>query len=277
MKCKCNAKSFVQQVFCIFPTIHHAKLHPPASTRHGKGFTKAETTTLLKVIEQILPIDVEAWNEVHDVFNSKHSPRGVIGLKCKFNKLANKPVPMGNPNMPEDIRLAKSIRSKLFRHSGATNLSEEEEEEEDIEEEEVDDDINTETIDDNLPSQPIITDTEVQQILNNEEDENNSALTVEVSEEVTDTQATVIAAPESSPTTTVQHSTPSLNRLAIAAAQSSLANQRVLQTGICHGATSKKQRMDTSQNESGMGDMLEIMKMDMMSQMQQRHDQQESE
>ena len=72
---------------------------------------KAETTTLLKVIEQILPIDVEAWNEVHDVFNSKHSPHGVEGLKCKFNKLANEPVPMGNPNMPEDVRLAKSIKS----------------------------------------------------------------------------------------------------------------------------------------------------------------------
>ena len=55
--------------------------HPPASTRHGKGFMRAETTTLLKAIEQILPIDVEAWNEVHDVFNSKHSPCGVEGLK----------------------------------------------------------------------------------------------------------------------------------------------------------------------------------------------------
>ena len=134
-----------------------------------------------------------------------------------------------------------------------------------------------ETIDDNLPSQPIITDTDVQEILNNEEDENNSAIAVEVSEEVTDTQATVIAAPESSPTTTVQHGTPSLNRLAIAAAQSLLANQRVLQNGICHGASCKKQRMDTSQNESGMGNMLEILKMDMMSQMQQQHDQRESE
>ena len=105
--------------------------------------------------------------------------------------------------------------------------------------------------------------------MNNEEDENNSAITVEVSELVTDTQAAVIAAPESSPTTTVQHGTPSLNRLVIAAAQSSLGNQHVLQTGIDHGASRKKQRMDTSQNESGMGDMLEIMKMDMMSQMQQ--------
>ena len=231
MKCKCNAKSLVQQVFCIIlTTFTMPSCHPPASTRHGKGFTKAETTTLLKAIEQILPIDVEAWNEVHDVFNSKHSPRGVKGLKCKFNKLANKPVPMGNPNMPEDVRLAKSIKSKLFYCSGAMSLSEEEEEEEDIEEEEVNDDNNTETVDDNLPSQPIITDTEVQEILNNEEDENNSAIAVEVSEEVTDTQAAVIAAPESSPTTTVQHGTPSLNRLAIAAAQSSLANQRILQT-----------------------------------------------
>ena len=34
--------------------------------------------------------------------------------------------------------------------------------------------------------------------------------------------------------------------------------------------------METSQAESGMGDMLEIMKMDMMSQMQQHHDQRES-
>ena len=154
---------------------------------------------------------MEAWNEVHDVFNSKYSPCGVEGLKHKFNKLANKPVPTGNPNMPEDIRLAKSIRSKLFCHSGAMNLSEEEEEEEDIEEEEVDDDNNMETVNDNLPSKPIITDTEVQEILNNEEDENNSTIAVEVSEEVTDTPAKVIAAPESSPTTTIEHSTPSLN------------------------------------------------------------------
>ena len=112
--------------------------------------------------------------------------------------------------MPEDVKLAKSIKSKLFHHSGATNLSEEEEEDEE-EEEEVDDDNITETVDDNIPSQPLITDTEVQEILNYEEKENNSTIAVEVSEEVTDTKTTVIAALESSPTTTVQHGTPSLN------------------------------------------------------------------
>ena len=164
----------------------------------------------MKTIEQILPIDAEAWNEVHDVFNSKHTPCGVEGLKRKFNKLTNKPVPTGNPNMPEDVKLTKSIKSKLFCRSGVTNLPEEEEEDEE-EEEEVDDDNITETVNDNIPSQPLITDTEVQEILNNEEEENNSAIAVEVSEEVTDTQATVIAAPESSPTTTVQQGTPSLN------------------------------------------------------------------
>ena len=77
--------------------------------------------------------------------------------------------------------------------------------------------------------------------MNNEEEENNSTVAVEVSEEVTDMQATVIAPPESSPTTAVEQGTPSLNRLAIAAAQSSLMNQCVLQTGIRHGATCKKQ------------------------------------
>ena len=148
-------------------------------------------------------------------------------------------------------------------------LRREEEEEEEEEEEKLDDDNITEAIDENIPSQPHITDMEVQEIVNNEEEENNSAIPVEVSEEVMDTQAAVIAPPESSPTTAVQQGTPSLNRLAIAAAQSSLVNQCVLQTGIHHGATRKKQRMDTSQGESGMRDMLEIMKMDMTSQMQQ--------
>ena len=88
--------------------------NPPASTRRGKGFTKAETTTLLKAIERILPIDVEGWTEVHDIFNSKHSPRGVEGLQRKFNKLANKPVPTGNPNIPEDVKLLKSIKGNYF-------------------------------------------------------------------------------------------------------------------------------------------------------------------
>ena len=249
--------------------------NPPTSTRHGKGFMKAETTTLLRTIEQVLPIDAEGWTEVHDIFNSKHTPQGVEGLKRKFNKLANKPVPTGNPNMLEDVKLAKSIKGKLFRRSGATNLSEEKEEEEE-EEEELDDDNIAEAGEENIPSQSLITDTEVQEILNDEEEENNSAVAVEVSEEVMDTQAAAIAPPESSTTTAIQKGSPSLNQLAIAAAQSSLMNQHVLQTGIHHGATHKKQRMETSQGESGMGDMLEIMKMDMMSQMQQRHDQRES-
>ena len=279
MKCKCNAQSLLQPVFCIFRiTFTTPSRNPPASTRRGKGFTKAETTTLLKAIEQILPIDAEGWTEVHDIFNSKRSPQGVEGLKRKFNKLANKPVPTGNPNIPEDVKLAKSIKGKLFRRSGATNLSdEEEEEEEDEEEEELDDDIIAETVDENIPSQPLITEAEVQEILNNEEEENNSNIAVEVSEEVTDMQAVVIAPPESSPTTAVQQGTPSLNRLAITTAQSSLRNQCVLQTGIWHGATRTKQRIESSKAESGMGDMLEIMKMDMMSQMQQCHDQRESE
>ena len=252
--------------------------NPPVSTRRGKGFTKAETTTLLRAIERILPIDGDGWTEVQDAFNSKHSHRGVEGLKRKFNKLTNKPVPTGNPNIPEDIKHAKTIKGKLFRRSGATNLSEEEEEDkEEEEEEELDDDVVAEAVDENIPSQPLITDTEVQEILNNEEEENNSAIAAEVSEEVTDTQAAVIAPPESSPTTAIEQGTPSLNRVAIAAAQSSLTNQCVLQTGIRHGATRKKQRIETSKSESGMGDMLEIMKMDMMSQMQQRHDQRESE
>ena len=105
MKCKCNAKSLLQPVFRIFRTTFTMPgRNPPTSMRCGKGFTKAETTTLLKAIEQILPINAEGWNKAHDIFNSKHSPRGVEGLKWKFNKLANKPVPTGNPNMTSNLQ-----------------------------------------------------------------------------------------------------------------------------------------------------------------------------
>ena len=92
---------FFNQIFCVFRTTFTMLSHsPPASTRRGKGLTKTETTTLLKAVERILPIDAEGWTEVHDIFNSKHSSQGVEGLKKKFNKLANKPVPTGNPNIP---------------------------------------------------------------------------------------------------------------------------------------------------------------------------------
>ena len=49
---KCHAKSLLQPVFRVFRTTFTMPgRNPPASTRRGKGFTKAETTTLLKAIE----------------------------------------------------------------------------------------------------------------------------------------------------------------------------------------------------------------------------------
>ena len=177
MKCKIPSSTSFSRFSSNF---YHAKSQSSSIYETWqRGFTKAETTTLLKAVERILPIDAEGWTEVHEIFNSKHSSRGVEGLKRKFNKLANKPVPTGNPNIPEDVKLAKSIKGKLFRRSGATNLSDEDEEE-DEEEEELDDDVVTETADKNMPSQPLITEAEVQEILNNEEEENNSAIAVEV-------------------------------------------------------------------------------------------------
>ena len=107
MICKCNAKCLLQPVLRVFHTNFTMLVrNPPVSTRRGTGFTKAETTTLLKAIERILPINVEGWTEVHDIFNRKHSPRGFECLKQKFNKLANKTVPMGNPNIPDDVKHA---------------------------------------------------------------------------------------------------------------------------------------------------------------------------
>ena len=40
----------------------------------AKALRKLKQQLLLEAIERILPIDAEGWTEVHDIFNSKHSP-----------------------------------------------------------------------------------------------------------------------------------------------------------------------------------------------------------
>ena len=55
-----KAVSLLQPVFRIFRTTFTMPgRNPPTSTRCGKGFMKAEMMTLLKAIEQVLPINVE--------------------------------------------------------------------------------------------------------------------------------------------------------------------------------------------------------------------------
>ena len=49
---KSSKKSLLQPVFRVFRTTFTMPgRNPPTSTRRGKGFTKAETTTLLEAIE----------------------------------------------------------------------------------------------------------------------------------------------------------------------------------------------------------------------------------
>ena len=95
---------FFNQFFAFFEQLLPCQV---TILQHLRDVAKA-----LRKLKQ--PIDAEGWTEVHDIFNSKHSPRGVEGLKRKFNKLANKPVPTGNPNIPEDANLQSLYRVNYF-------------------------------------------------------------------------------------------------------------------------------------------------------------------
>ena len=68
---------------------------------------------LLSVLEEVLPIGPEEWDEVvnkHAVGCRWIPGRDVDSIRRKFASLHRKQIPTGDPNMPEDVKLAKRIK-----------------------------------------------------------------------------------------------------------------------------------------------------------------------
>ena len=70
-----------------------------AKGKRGAKFTTAELEHLLDIVEEILPIGASEWERVwerHDVdFHAKE--RTPESLKRKFQELARKKIPTGDP------------------------------------------------------------------------------------------------------------------------------------------------------------------------------------
>eukprot|EP00536_Pseudo-nitzschia_multiseries_P017414 jgi/Psemu1/50759/gm1.50759_g len=67
---------------------------------------------MLNCIKKILPIRPDQWEHVAQLCaeNYPHSERDVDSIQRKYQKLHRKSIPTGDPNIPDDIALAKEIK-----------------------------------------------------------------------------------------------------------------------------------------------------------------------
>src|SRR5690242_400221 len=84
----------------------------------AQNFTQEDTDELLSLLETVAPGSQVGWQRIKDSYNeyavtNGRQIRDVQSLKNKFNSLANKTKPSGEPNCPINVRRAKEIRRKI--------------------------------------------------------------------------------------------------------------------------------------------------------------------
>lgn len=86
----------------------------------GKNFSQAEIDCMLELIEEHMPLSASQWQTVVDehMLLYPNTDRDVDGLRRKFNSLASKKIPTGDPFIPPDVKKAKKIRNDLSQFSG---------------------------------------------------------------------------------------------------------------------------------------------------------------
>ncbi len=94
--------------------------------KRGFKFTIAEMESLPDVIEEIIPIGNPDWERVWDSHTTCYpkKERTAKLLRCKFQELARKKMPTGDPNCPPHIRSAKCIYRMIVQATdGSDGLS----------------------------------------------------------------------------------------------------------------------------------------------------------
>ena len=90
-----------------------------AGRKSGTGnYTTAETMHLLHILERVEPIGSEEWQQCANEHAGMYPRRckgevGMYSIRRKFASLYRKGIPTGDPNCPEDVRLAKKIKRAI--------------------------------------------------------------------------------------------------------------------------------------------------------------------
>ena len=97
-----------------------------AGRKAGTGnYTMPERMHLLSIIKRVLPIGSEEWQQCADEHSLQYPGRCHDSIRRKFNTLGRKKIPTGDPNCPEDVKLAKRIRWQIGNRAAVGDAEEE--------------------------------------------------------------------------------------------------------------------------------------------------------
>jgi hypothetical protein len=106
--------------------LDHKKM---SSKRRGKTYTPQEQQCLLNIVRRIRAIVQDEWEAVttEHLQTWPDCGRDYLSIRRKFNQLANRPNPTGDPHCPEEVREAKEILQLIKDRADIENFSDEEE------------------------------------------------------------------------------------------------------------------------------------------------------
>ena len=82
--------------------------------RAGAGnYTREEQIHFLNIMERILPMGPEEWDQVQLEHEAVYPGRDVDSIRRRYNRLHRKKIPTGDPTMPPEVRQAKRVKYKL--------------------------------------------------------------------------------------------------------------------------------------------------------------------
>ena len=77
------------------------------------NYTKIEIKALLNVLEDILPIGPDQWNDVLETHSLNYPGRDIVSICRKYGKLHRIQIPAGDPHCPPEVKQAKRIKYKI--------------------------------------------------------------------------------------------------------------------------------------------------------------------
>ena len=95
-----------------------------ATKKRGPSYSHQELTCLLKIVREVLLIGQDDWENVTTDHTTiwPDSCRDYLGIRRKFNQLANKNIPTGDPTCPPEVREAKEILSLIKEKTEIDNF-----------------------------------------------------------------------------------------------------------------------------------------------------------
>jgi hypothetical protein len=80
---------------------------------------------MLGIMDRVLPIGSEQWDSVVAEHSNDYPGRCKNGLMRKYSSLHRRPIPTGDPNCPEEVRLAKRIKYAIGNKASLGDAEEE--------------------------------------------------------------------------------------------------------------------------------------------------------